>query len=338
MDTGNSLNPNTAHSLDELLNNVPCNNVIGDNLIRAWHIINSKKYKTIICSISGGSDSDIIIDICTRIDLNRKIVYIYFDTGLEFNATKEHLKYLEVRYNIKILVYRAADYGMSIPKSCKIYGQPFLSRGVSENIHRLQRHDFKWENKPFDVLYAEYPKCKSALEWWCNTKPGKRNNISWNRWLKEFLIENPPAFTVSNMCCQKSKKDISHKLIKEINCDLIITGIRKGEGGARANLNNCFNEKIGTADEYRPIFWYTAEDKRCYERHYNIKHSRCYSEYGLKRTGCCGCSYGLNLSHELKVLEEYEPKLYRAVCHIFKDSYSYTEQYRKFCRTMNAQC
>lgn len=322
----------TAHSLDELLNDVPKNQTIGDNLIRAWNIINNDKYETIVCSVSGGSDSDIMIDICARVDMHHKIRYVYFNTGLEYRATKEHIKYLEKKYGITIEIFEAWQHGMTIPKSCMTYGQPFISKQVSEFIHRLQSHNFKWEDKPFEELYAEYPHCKSALKWWCNEWQGKRNNISWNKWLKEFLISNPPTFPISNMCCQRAKKDVSHK----IKCDLRITGVRKAEGGARATgYKNCFSEKIGDSDEYRPLFWYTNDDKSCYEQHYGIEHSKCYTEYGLKRTGCCGCPYGRNLDFELEVLKEHEPNLYKAVCNVFKDSYEYTMQYRQFCQEMN---
>ena len=221
---------------------------------------------------------------------------------------------------------------MTIPKACTTYGQPFLSKSVSEFISRLQKHNFKWEDKPFEELYAEYPHCKSALKWWCNEWQGKRNNISWNKWLKEFLIANPPTFAISNMCCQKSKKDLSNK----IKCDLRITGVRKFEGGARATAyKNCFSEKSDDNDEYRPLFWYTNDDKSCYEQHYGVEHSKCYTEYGLKRTGCCGCPYGRNLDFELEVLKEHEPNLYKAVCNVFKDSYEYTRRYRQFCQEMN---
>ena len=39
-------------------------------------------------------------------------------------------------------------------------------------------------------------------------------------------------------------------------------------------------------DTYRPLFWYMDSDKKVYEKNFGIKHSRCYIEYGLKRTGC----------------------------------------------------
>lgn len=93
-------------SLDSLLENCPKNQVIGDNLVRAWSKINSSKYEKIVCSISGGSDSDIMLNICTRCDKDNKIEYVWFDTGLEYQATKEHLKYLEEKYGIEIKPYR----------------------------------------------------------------------------------------------------------------------------------------------------------------------------------------------------------------------------------------
>ena len=41
------------------------------------------------------SDSDIVLDLCEQFDESKKITYVYFDTGLEFEATKRHLNYLE---------------------------------------------------------------------------------------------------------------------------------------------------------------------------------------------------------------------------------------------------
>ena len=322
-----------AQSLEELLQTCPVNQIIGDNLVRAWSKINSPKYKKIVCSISGGSDSDVMLDIVWRCDKDNKVEYVWFDTGLEYQATKDHLKYLENKYGIKIIPYKAIK---PIPSTCKQYGQPFLSKQVSEMIRRLQSHNFMFEDKSFEELYKEYPRCKSALLWWCNLKPGKRNNISWNKWLKEFMIENPPNFPISSFCCQKSKKDVSHKVISEMNCDLSIIGVRKAEGGARATAyKNCYSQKDGETDEYRPIFWYTNEDKRCYEEHYGIVHSRCYTEYGMKRTGCCGCPCGRNIDFELEVLKEHEPNLYKAVCNVFHDSFEYTKRYKDFQKEMN---
>ena len=303
------------------------NEAVGKSLLTAYSKLNCRGYKKALCSISGGSDSDIVLDIITKFDNYKIVDYVYFDTGLEYGATKEHIRYLEDKYNIKIETIRPK---IPIPLSCRIYGQPFISKHVSEMINRLQNHNFKWEDKSFEVLIKEYPNCKSALEWWCNTKPSPSHNIKQNKLLKEFLIANPPEFSISQKCCKYAKKDLSHDKLKE-GYDLNITGIRKSEGGVRATAyKSCFNNTDKGYDNYRPIFWYSDEDKKYYKEFFNITNSKCYTEYGLKRTGCCGCPYGKNNSFELKVLEEHEPKLYKAVTNIFKDSYEYTKLYQEF--------
>jgi 3'-phosphoadenosine 5'-phosphosulfate sulfotransferase (PAPS reductase)/FAD synthetase len=323
-------------SVFELLETCPKNQTIADNLVRAWSKINSPLYKKEECSISGGADSDVMLDICWKCDQEGKIEYIWFDTGLEYQATKDHLKFLEQKYGIEIKTYRAIK---PIPLTCKQYGQPFLSKYVSDMIQRLQRHDFKWEDKSYEELCKEYPKCTGALKWWCNANgEGSSFNISRNKWLKEFMVENPPAFKISNKCCKYAKKDAVHKVIKENDYELEITGIRKAEGGLRAtSYKSCFDNNDDSYDKYRPLFWYKDSDKEEYDEHYGIEHSKCYTEYGLTRTGCAGCPFGKDFEFELEVIKKHEPKLYVAVNNIFGDSYAYTRQYKEFCRQKDAK-
>lgn len=302
------------------------NPVVGKALLTTYHKLNHGNYKKVLCSISGGSDSDIIIDMVSLCDNNNIVDYVFFDTGLEYEATKEHIKYLEKKYNISIQVCKPK---IPIPLSCKRYGQPFLNKHVSEMMSRLQRHGFKWEDKTFDELYKEYPKCKSALEWWCNTKPSPSHNIKQNKLLKEFIIANPPNFLISQLCCKYAKKDLLHEKMKE-GYDLDISGVRKAEGGVRANAyKSCFDNK-DNYDRFRPIFWFSDDDKLYYRKLYNVSNSKCYSQYRLKRTGCCGCPFGRDFEQELQIINKFEPKFYKAVNNIFKDSYEYTRKYREF--------
>lgn len=317
-----------ADNIEELLQDCPDNSVIAENLIIAWSKINSNKYQRIKCSISGGADSDIMLDIIWRCDKDNKVDYVWFDTGLEYQATKEHLKYLEEKYNIIIQPYKAIK---PIPFTCHKYGQPFLNKRVSDYMERLQKHNFQWEDEDFEILIRKYPKCKTALKWWCNLHDSNSFNISRNKYLKEFIIKNPPNFNISYKCCKYAKKDVGKKLMKEKHYDLDITGVRKAEGGTRATVyKSCFDENDGGYDNYRPLFWYKNLDKEDYEVVYGIEHSRCYTQYGLKRTGCAGCPFGRDFEYELEVIKEYEPKLYKAVNKIFADSYEYTRKYREF--------
>lgn len=105
-----------ANNIEELIKDCPKNQTILDNLIRAWAIINKPIYKKIVCSISGGSDSDIMLDIIWRCDKDNKVDYVWFDTGLEYQATKDHLKYLEDKYGIEIIRQKAIK---PIPLACK---------------------------------------------------------------------------------------------------------------------------------------------------------------------------------------------------------------------------
>lgn len=320
--------------LDEILERAPKNNVIADSIV----ITHAKlqRYNKILCAISGGSDSDILIDLCQKYDYSNKITYAFFDTGLEFVATKEHLGYLEQKYGIHIECIKAIK---SIPVCCRTYGQPFLSKQVSEWIERLQNHSFKWENESFEVLYKRYPRCKAALRWWCNDferKSEKREssfNIGYNKYLKEFMLVNPPQFNISNKCCHYAKKMVASRFKIKEKFDLNMYGVRKAEGGARKNAyKTCFSSNDNGCDEYRPIFWYLNDTKRTYEDHYQILHSRCYREYKLKRTGCAGCPYGRELESELEVMHLFEPSLFKAVNNIFKESYAYTREYREFVK------
>ena len=317
--------------------------LIVDSFTKADSVINNPKYKTILCSISGGSDSDVMLDLITKVDRAKKVKYIWFDTGLEYQATKDHLLFLEAKYAVNIERERAIK---PIPLSCKEYGQPFLSKFASEQISRLQSHGFKWEDRSFEELLEEYPKCKSAVKWWTNQYTKENGferpshfDIGYNKYLKSFIMHNPPTFKISSKCCKYAKKGVGKHLAKKYNADLQLIGVRRAEGGIRATAySNCFTASEDSYDNYRPVFWYTDDTKKEYEEKFGVTHSRCYTEYGFRRTGYACCPYGnKNLDHELRVVEKYEPKLYKAVNNIFKDSYEYTREYRKFCEMMKAK-
>lgn len=310
-----------------------------DGYAKAVNVLNQSS--NALCSISGGSDSDIMLDIIHNVDECGKVGYYWLDTGLEYEATKEHLIFLEQKYGIKIEHIKPDK---PIPACCKQYGIPFLSKYVSEQMMRLQAHNFKWEDKPLLKLMEEYPNCNTALQWWCNAyytdESGlvqmSRFSINRNKWLKEFIIQHPPDFSISNKCCEYAKKKPAKKFIKEQNADLEITGVRKSEGGIRSlNYKSCFSaSKSKGCNTYRPLFWYTDSDKKAYEDFYNIQHSRCYTEYGLKRTGCVGCPFNPRITEELNIIQTYEPKLYKAAMNIFGKSYDYTLKYRAFVKNM----
>lgn len=287
--------------------------------------------------LAGGADSDIMLDLLLRCekDEDLKFKFVWFDTGLEFQATKDHLKYLEKKYGITIERLKAEK---PIPLSVRQYGVPFLSKYASEMISRLQRHNFRWEDEPLEELIKKYPNCKSGLKWWCNANGEKQDapfNIGSHKFLKEFIIENPPDFPVSSSCCYYAKKKVAKKAIRETDAELNIIGVRKAEGGVRANAyKNCYTIRNDGHSDWRPLFWFTDEDKRMYEIDFGVIHSKCYTEYGMKRTGCVGCPFNRKFKEELKIIQQHEPKLYKACINIFGKSYEYTEKFRNFQKKM----
>lgn len=315
------------------------NSVVFDSFIKAKSVL--AKHKKIAVSISGGADSDIVLDLIERVRTDENDVhYVWFNTGIEYQATKDHLVYLEERYGITIERIRAKK---PIPVACKECGYPFVSKYVSENLERMQRHGFKFEDKTQTELDKEYPRLGSAIAWWCNTRCKPKEgltsmfNINRNKWLKEFLVEYPPQFRISSRCCTYAKKNVAHDYCKENEIDLQIVGVRKKEGGVRSAGTNCYTVSKYKGAIYRPIFWYANEDKKWYEDTFGVVHSGCYTKYGLKRTGCVGCPFNSKFIEEQQQVERYEPNLIKACRTIFKDSYEYTMQYKAFKQRMNAK-
>lgn len=302
--------------------------------------IHIEESERIVASISGGSDSDIMLDLLHKLDTDKKITYIWFDTGLEYEATKRHLRYLEDKYGIHIVPVKAKK---PIPLAVREHGVPFLSKQVSTWIERLQRHGFKWEDEPLDVLLQKYPNCKAALRWWCNDyvkeKAGESKfNIAYNPYLKEFMVKNPPDFKISPKCCYCTKKKPAQEYIANGSFDLSCTGIRKAEGGARSSAyKSCFSpdDYRGVA-QYRPLFWFDKKSKDCYKESHNITYSDCYEVWGMDSTGCAACPFGKKFEFELECIQKYEPKLYAAVNKVFGKSYEYTRKYREFQKQMRA--
>lgn len=328
--------------IDEILSKCADNFAIFDSCVKTNSVLNDSN--TALCSISGGSDSDIMLDMIHKVDEEGKVKYYWIDTGLEYSATKEHLRFLEQKYGIEIIRLKPDK---PIPSCVKEYGVPFLSKFVSQQMMHLQAHDFQWEDEPLKVLLKKYPKCKIALQWWCGERYSDKDGIQKinrfsiyrNRFLKEFIMVNPPDFPISDKCCEYAKKKPAKRIVKEYDADLDMTGIRKAEGGIRSTIyKTCFSEcKSKGCYTFRPIFWYTDGDKRDYEEMFGVTHSRCYTEYGLTRTGCVGCPFNMHITEELAIIKEHEPNLYKAAVHIFGKSYEYTAKYRDFVKEMKTK-
>lgn len=93
-----------------------------------------REHPKAICSYSGGADSDILIDLIER---TRKIFslpevkYVFFNTGLEMHATKDHVAATAEKYGVEIETVRPK---VNIVMAAKKYGIPFVSKIMSYGL------------------------------------------------------------------------------------------------------------------------------------------------------------------------------------------------------------
>jgi len=296
-----------------------------------------RQHQRVAVSVSGGSDSDIMLDMIELVkpdDGCGEIRYIFFDTGLEYDATLRHIAETEQAYGITIERIKPKK---SIPAACRDHGVPFICKDVSEMMYRLQRHGFDWNDTSEAATTAKYGRCKSALDWYYSRRPpsasGKSKfDISRFKLLREFIMAHPPDFAISERCCDYTKKNVSKRFDRAFKPDLKIIGMRQAEGGRRAgSVKNCFTPANDTnVANYRPLWYWSDEDKKVYKEWRGIRYSDCYEIWGFTRTGCVGCPCNSKALQELQIAEPFEPNKVKAAFSIFGKSYAYREAYNNF--------
>lgn len=312
-----------------------------------------------ICSYSGGADSDIMIDLIER---TRKafslppIDYVFFDTGLEMKATRDHVKETAKKYGVEIKKIRPE---VNIVQATRKYGQPFVSKIMSAGLNGWQRKKIplsiveEYNNAEDKAakrkeLKERYPGCESTINFLCacnsagEPRPNIQLVINSSRYMLDFIRENPPRFKISADCCTYCKKNCAHKVQKDY--ELIITGERRDEGGMRSvprkgeeNKHLCFGETGSGQFRLRPLYYVTDKDKAWYKEQFGIRYSDAYEVYGLTRTGCCGCAISYKAVSDLEKIAPYEPNVVKAAWNLFGDSYRYRQQYNEYKARRDAE-
>ena len=303
-----------------------------------------------ICSYSGGSDSDILIDLIER---TRKVFslppikYVFFNTGLEMQATKDHVEATARKYGVEIETARPK---VNIVNATRKYGIPFVSKIMSAGLSEWQKKDVplsiaeeydQAEDKPAKrrELKERYPGCESLINFLCccnaagEPRPNIQLVINSSKYMRDFIAECPPDFKISAQCCDCCKKQAAHRVQKDY--DMIITGERRDEGGMRSvprkdNTSLCFTETSGGQYRLRPLYYVSDTDKAWYKDSYGIRYSDAYEVYGLTRTGCCGCPISYKAVQDLELIQPYEPNVVKAAWAIFGPSYRYRQKYNEY--------
>lgn len=309
-----------------------------------------KEHPNAICSYSGGADSDIMIDLIerTRKQFNLPTIkYVFFDTGLEMRATREHVKDTANKYGVEI---EKCKPEIGIVEASRKYGIPFVSKIMSGGLSEWQKKQVPLSiAEEYDLaadkaakrkeLKERYPKCESLINFLCccnsagEPRPNIQLVINSSKYMRDFIAEYPPDFYISAKCCDYCKKDVAHKIQKDY--DMVITGERRDEGGMRSvprkdNTHLCFTESSDGKFRLRPLYYVSDKDKAWYKEYYKIKYSDAYEVYGLTRTGCCGCPISYKAIDDLELIRPYEPNVVKAAWNIFGKSYLYRRQYNEY--------
>lgn len=311
-----------------------------------------KEHPNAICSYSGGADSDIMIDLVerTRRAFNlSEVKYCFFNTGLEMKATKDHVRDIANKYGVEITEYRPEK---NIVRATREYGIPFISKIVSSAMETVQKKELPFSiREEYDnaedkaakraELRERYPKSEQGINFLCccnrdgDPRPNIQLVIDSSKYLYEFMKENPCDFKISAKCCDYCKKKVAHKV--QAGYEMIITGERRDEGGMRsvpkaedANGTMCFSETSSGQFRLKPLYYVSDADKAWYKERYGIRYSDAYEVYGLKRTGCCGCSISARAVEDLEKIRPYEPNVVKAAWNIFGKSYEYRMRYNEY--------
>lgn len=309
-----------------------------------------KEHPKAICSYSGGADSDIMIHLIERtrnlFDLP-EIKYVFFNTGLEMKATKDHVKYTAEKYGVEIEEIRPK---INIVKSTRMYGIPFVSKIMSAGLEGWQKKRIplsiaeEYENAEDKAakrkeLKERYPGCEMTINFLCccnsagEPRPNIQLVINSSKYMRDFIREYPPDFRISAKCCDYCKKQIAHSVQK--GYEMVITGERRDEGGMRSvprkdSSSMCFTESANGKYRLKPLYYVSDADKQWYKDFYGIKYSDAYEVYGLTRTGCCGCPISYKAVDDLEKIRPYEPNVVKAAWNIFGKSYEYRQKYNTY--------
>ena len=263
--------------------------------------INKYGEENFYISFSGGKDSTILHHLVDLAIPNNRIPRVFINTGIEYNYIVEFVKELASNDDRFILLQPT----QSVKKICEKYGYPFKSKE-----HSLKVGEYQKGSRRTSIL-------------------SYKNGNSTFRCPKSLLFQYDKNYPLklSNKCCYKLKKEPVHKWEKANNKTIAITGLRKSEGGQRANLTKCIITAKGKVVKFHPLLVVNEQFDDWFIEKYNIKLCKLYySPFNFERTGCKGCPFALKLQEQLVTMAKLLPNEYKQCELIWGPVYS---EYRR---------
>lgn len=123
------------------------------------------------------------------------------------------------------------------------------------------------------------------------------------------------------------KKEPIHEWEKQNNKKIAMTGMRKAEGGQRANIARCVITRGGKIVKFHPLLVVNDAFEQWFIEKYQIKLCKLYyPPFNFDRTGCKGCPFALHLQDQLNKMELFLPNERKQCELIWKPVY---DEYRR---------
>lgn len=263
--------------------------ILFDRLEKIKQIIAKYGEENFYLSFSGGKDSTVLHYLLDMAVPNNKIPRVFSNTGLEYRLIYKFVKSLQEKDERIVMISPRKN----IVKTLEKVGYPFKSKKHSEMVE----------------MYQKGSKA-SSIERYLNKGGGQ---FGCPKVLK-YHFTPECKLKISDRCCDEFKKDTFNDWIKlkENKKSILITGMRKEEGGHRVNINCIVTKKGGEVTRFHPLAVVTDTWENWFINNYGIQLCELYYyPYNFERTGCVGCPFNINIEKELEILKEKLPNEYR---------------------------
>lgn len=270
--------------------------------------------KNAYLSFSGGKDSTILHYLLDLALPNNQIPRVFSNTGIEYSSIVQFVKSLAAKDDRFILL----EPSNPIKKILDTFGYPIKSKQHSQNLAAYQ----KIKQKNLSNI-DEIP--KTLIRYL-----GIKETNTLIRCPNKLRYQFTPEFKLkcSDKCCLKLKKEPLQKWQKLNHKNIILTGMRREEGGQRKSIKGCLitNEKKKEI-KFHPILVVKEDFIDWFIKQYDINLCKLYySPFNFNRTGCKGCPFSLDLQEQLDIMEQYLPNEKKQCEIIWQPVY---EEYRK---------
>lgn len=282
--------------------------ILFDRLNVVRDVVNKYGEDNFYISFSGGKDSTVLHYLIDESIPNNNIPRVFINTGIEYNDIIKHVKEL-AKHDNRIVIYNA---NVNIKEMLNVVGYPFKSKEHSKKLGIYQRNG---KTKAVERYLTGMQSNGMDSKFKCP----KRLKYQFS---EDFTIK------ISDMCCNKLKKEVAHRYEKESGRCIAIIGLRASEGGQRANHTECVVfDSTNKLKKFKPLNPATDDFCEWYIKTRNIKLCRLYyPPFNFNRTGCKGCPFAINLAEQLEVMGRLLPNERKQCELIWQPVY---EEYRK---------